>query len=224
MPLLLSLDPPSFTHPVSQPCTAKQMREPAFRARCRSLGNLPADRTESWQVAYVIQALERYGMLQAGARGLALGDNQPAVTQALIAGGATHLHMALSESDSGEGTPFIDPADLPGDLFAFDFLLSIRGTDRLGSDQSAAFFIEKGMECLRPGGLAVHVIGHHPAPTTLPNVAFDRNGLERIALSLISRGHQVARMKPALPQHASKVGEDGVVPFGLIAQRAALIR
>lgn len=223
--LLLSLEAPSFAQPVSQPCTARQLREPAFRTRCSSLGSLPVDRAERWQIAYAIQALDRYGMLQPGARGLVLGNVDPALTLALTAAGTSWHQVALAQNGGGEGEgQAVDPADLPAELFAFDFLLSIRGSDALSSGQLAASFIEKGMECLRPEGLAVHVVGHHPAPATLPIVAFDRNGLERIALSLISRGHQMARMKPALAQHSPEMGNDFVIPFGLITRRAPLIR
>ena len=223
MPLLLSLEPPSFAQPVSQPCTTKQLREPAFRARCRSLGL--TDRAGTWDSAYAVQALDRYGMLQAGARGLILGYADPAVTQALTAAGTSCHQVALSPNENGAETrPLVDPAALPEDLFAFDFLLSVRSTDTLGSDRLTSSFIEKGMECLRPGGLAVHVVSHHPAPATLPIVAFDRNGLERSALALISRGHQVARMKPPLAQHAIEVRNDSAISFGLITRRATLIR
>ncbi|SEN63775.1 hypothetical protein SAMN05192583_3217 [Sphingomonas gellani] len=226
VPLLLSLDAPSFAQPVSQPCTAKQMRETTFRDRCRSLG-LPTDTPEDWQRAYAVQALDRYGMMQPGARGLMLGQDHAVVRRALEAAGASCHRLSLRDTSS-QGEPAdgftIDPATLPGELYGFDFLLSIRVTDGLGDGRTAALFLEQTMECLRPGGLAVHMMGYHPASSTIPTVTFDRNGLERVAVALISRGHQVARMKPALAQHRVMAGEGGVVPFGLITQRAALIR
>ncbi len=225
-PLLLSMDPPSFAQPVSQPCTARQIREPAFRARCNALG-LTIGRAETWQSAYAVQALERYGVLQAGARGLVLGQVDPAVMQALAAAGTSCHHVALNTDRQGAGAttgPVIDPVTLPGDLFAFDFLLSIRSTDTMGGDRPRGSFIEQAMECLRPGGLAVHLVAHHPDPGSLPILAFDRNGLEQVALALISRGHQMARLKPPTVQHGLEMGDDFAVPFGLIAVRAALIR
>lgn len=223
-PLLLSLEPPLFAQPVSQPCTAAQLREPAFRDRCRALGALFGDRIEQWRTAYAIQVLDRYGLLQAGARGLVLGQVDPVLERGLAAAGVMSHRVALGEGGTDPSAPVMDPAALPGDLFAFDFLLSTRATDLLGGDQQALDLIERSMECLRPGGLAVHVVGHHPDPAQSPAVAFDRNGLERIAFALISRGHQMARLKPPLARHRLESGKDGVVPFGLVARRAALIR
>jgi len=221
--LILSLDPPSFAHPVSQPCTAKQVREPEFRNRVKALGNRSADRATLWESAYAVQALDRYGMLQPGARGLILGRNDPAIAATLAAAGASCRHVSFDPVDGADGST-IDPTALPEELFAFDFLLSIRSTDTMSSDKVAAAFIEHAMECLRPQGLAVHILSYHPSPSSLSTVAFDRNGVERIALALISRGHQMARMKPALVPHKLESGADTVVPYGLIARRAIAIR
>jgi hypothetical protein len=222
-PLLLSLEPPSFVQPVSQPCTMEQLREPAFRKWCDGLRDLPVSPIERWQIAYVLQVLDRYGTLKAGARGLILGHANAPVERALIEAGTTFQRVALNQNEAG-GVIVINPGDLPGELFAFDFLLSIRATDTLGSDRLAVGFIERAMECLRPNGLAVHVTGYHPNPTGLSSVTFDRNGLERIAFTLISRGHQMARLKPALTQHLPETGRNQAVPFGLVTRRAALIR
>lgn len=224
LPLLLSLEPPLFAQPVSQPCTAAQLREPAFRDRCKALGALTGDRIGQWQTAYAVQVLDRYGLLQAGARGLILGQADPLLERGIAAAGVMSHRVILGENGTDPSTPVMDPAALPGDLFAFDFLLSVRTTDLLGGDRQALDLIERSMECLRPGGLAVHVVGHHPHPTLSPAVAFDRNGLERVAVALISRGHQMARLKPPLVRHRLESSRDGVVPFGLVARRAALIR
>lgn len=221
-PLLLSLEPCSFAQPVSQPCTTEQLQEPAFRKRCDTLSNLPADPMERWQVAYALQVLDRYGVLQDGARGLILGRQNHWVEHAVIAADASFYRVELDHT--GGEAPVIDPADFPADLFAFDFLLSIRATDTLGNSRAAGGFIERVMECLRPNGLAVHLVGYHPDPSLLPSVAFDRNGLERVAFGLISRGHQTARLKPALTEHLSKGSLASAIPFGLIARRATLIR
>ena len=223
-PLLLSLEPPLFAQPVSQPCTAAQLREPAFRDRCKALGAMLGDRIEQWRTAYAMQVLDRYGLLQAGARGLILGQVDPVLERVLAAAGVISHCVTLGDSGPDPSAPAMDPAALPGDLFAFDFLLSVAATDVLGGDRQALDLIERSMECLRPGGLAVHVVGHHPHPAQSPAVVFDRNGLERIAVALISRGHQMARLKPPLARHRLESGGDGVVPFGLVARRATLIR
>lgn len=222
--LILSMEQPSFAHPVSQPCTAAQVREPAFKSRVRTLASPSRfEPARLWEIAYALQALDRYGTLQPEARGLVLGHCDPVIATALTAAGTTFQNVAFAPQDASTGVP-VDPLALPDDLFAFDFLLSIRSTDTMGSDRSAMSFIEKAMECLRPQGLAIHILGFHPAPSNLSTVAFDRNGLERIALALISRGHQLARMKPPLDQFSLERAADMVVPYGIIARRASLIR
>lgn len=222
--LILSMDSPSFAQPVSQPCTVAQLREPAFKSRSKALAYPSSwDPASIWEGAYVIEALDRYGMLQPGARGLVLGRLDPHVATMLTAAGMTFQHVAFTPQDAGDSA-MADPLALPDDLFAFDFLVSIRSTDAMEDNRSATSFIEKAMECLRPQGLAIHILGFHPSPAHLEAVAFDRNGLERVAFALISRGHQLARMKPPLPHHKLKGADDGIVPYGIIARRAALIR
>lgn len=223
VPLLLSMAPPSFAQPVSQPCTTGQLREPAFRARCGSIPDLPVDRLEQWPIAYILQALDRYGVLRPGACGLMLGSANDVMERAIVAAGASYQRMGLTTDGDESSSPTIDADALPGDLFAFDFLLSLRATDGLHDDRQAVRFIERSMECLRPEGLAVHVVGYHPAPAAVPAIALDRNGLERIAISLISRGHQMARLKLSMT-HLPETEPGSLISFGLITRRASIIR
>ena len=61
---------------------------------------------------------------------------------------------------------------IPEDLVNFDFLWSARANERLYSVASAISFIEESMACLRPGGLAVHVMSStcaHPRLFNLSN-------------------------------------------------------
>lgn len=217
--MLLALDPPTFASPVSQPCTADQLREPAFRARVGRRRVPAGEQAGTWTSAYVVQVLDRYGLLRPGARGLALGEPGAWVRDAIAAAGATCRVVALG---AGEGD-CIDPATLPGELFAFDFLLTIRAVDGFANDAVARAFVESAMECLRPGGFAVHVVGHVPEARTTPGLWFDRNGLQRLALALISRGHEVARLRPAPTQRLLSAPGDAAFPFGLVARRAGSI-
>lgn len=223
VPLLRSLEPPSFAQPVSQPYTPQQLNEPAFRARCAGIADLPTDPLERWQTVYGLQALDRYGVLRDGARGLLLGRSNRPVEQAMAVAGAACERVALRldpPSSGDELVPRIDAVDLPDDLFAFDFLLTIRAADKLGNERAATRFVERAMECLRPGGVAVHLIAHHPNPDKLAHVAFDRNGLERLAFALISNGHQLARLKLG----ATPSPGGAAIPFGLVARRGSSIR
>lgn len=218
--LLVSMEPPSFAQPVSQPYTPAQARERAFRDRCATVTGLPADPGERWQMAYVLQVLDRYGALRSGARGLTLGPENRPIAAALAAVGAVGERVMLAGAGNDPHVAAIAAADLPGDLFAFDFLLSIRAMDDMGDARTATRFLERSMECLRPGGLAVHLVAHHPDPARGERLAFDRNGLERLAFALISSGHQLARLKPPTAMDV----ERSPVPFGLVARRGSAIR
>lgn len=222
--LMLSTDPAVFATPVSQPCTPTQLRDRAFRDWQKQLDPATRDTAATWEGAYVMQALERYGLLQPGARGLAFGARSSAVAALLSSNGLTCDTVDLSEAhDDVLPETSIHPAALPGNFFAYDLILSIRATDTLSSERSAQAFLEKAMECLRPGGLAVHVVAHRLIEHEAPPVSFDRNGLEKSVLAMISRGHQAARLKPVF-QHTKVVRtDDGMIPFGIILRRAASI-
>lgn len=218
--LLVSIEPPLFAQPVSQSYTPAQTRERAFRDRCAGLAGLTGDAAERWQAAYVLQVLDRYGALRAGARGLTLGHGNRAVATAVAKAGAA-LEQVTVGSDWGNSAgnaPAI--ATETGALVSFDFLMSFRATDDMVDSRAATRFLERSMECLRPGGLAVHVVGHRPDPMRGAALSFDRNGLERLAFALISSGHQLARLKPPAPMDPSAPP----APFGLVARRGAAVR
>jgi len=222
--LMLSTDAALFAAPVCQPCTPTQVRDRAFRRWQKQLDSSTQDVAAAWQVAYVMQALERYGLLQPGARGLAFGDKSSAVARLLTANDVTCDTIGLSDADDDiRPDAAIHPAALPGDFFAYDLILSIRATDTLSSERSAQAFLETAMECLRPGGLAVHVVAHRLTDHQSPPVSFDRNGLEKIILAMISRGHQAARLKPVFQHTKVEPTADGLIPFGIILRRAASI-
>lgn len=91
------------------------------------------------------------------------------------------------------------------------------------------------MACLRPGGLAVHTFGYDLAPSgrSIPStrrVMMQQGDIERIALLLVSRGHEVAQFKidasdPILTPGADVDAEHRAMDHtmvGLIARRAPL--
>lgn len=228
---IVSLDPPSLATPVSQPCTKPQLREKALGQWAARL-SMSEINAATWQFAYVLQVLSRYGMMQPGARGLCIGETAANIISVVSDEGLMITRVGLEEE--GQEQP-LDPdslrmsaLDLPGSLAGFDFLWSIRATDMLDESGSQRM-IEAGMECLRPGGVAVHVVGYEPSLLNVPpsaNGIFNRGGIERLGVSLISRGHDLARIKPALQATLSAAeGASGsvAVPFGIIARRARSI-
>ena len=226
-PHLLSLDAPTIAAPVSQACTPAQFAEPAFATWAKPL-KLDAVRSRrNWAFAYVIQVLRLYGLLQPGARGVGFGVHDEPVPAFLAANGvstvatdrgpghelsageANALREALRVPGIADAAAFdahvafrsADPAAIPRDLVNFDFAWSIDAASRLGSIMAALNFLRGSIRCLRPGGLAVHVMDYDlrtggAAPIETPEITLlRRNDLEQVAVDLISLGHEVAQIK-----------------------------
>lgn len=223
-PFLLSTAPPSLADPVTQVATAEQLREPVaggWMARLRPKGT---SGPEHWRKVYTLQALRRYGMLEQGAVGLGFESTPSGMPAALAAMGTKVLaafparpgtapKLAALKRDLGDRAPcsktvfeenvstrIVSWRRLPADLVNFDFLWSARANEILYSVAAAAAFVEETMACLRPGGLAVHTFGYDLAPSgrkipSTERVMLQQGDIERIALLLVSRGHEVAQFK-----------------------------
>ena len=94
---------------------------------------------------------------------------------------------------------YVDMNDIPGDLSGYDFCWSICALEHLGSIKNGLAFIEKSLETIRPGGVAVHTTEFNinntgPTLDNWPTVAFQRNHLEQLADKLTGQGHQVAKL------------------------------
>lgn len=259
-PFLLSTAPPTLADPVSQVATGDQLRESVaggWMARLRPQGT---SGPEHWRKVYTLQALRRYGMLEEGAMGVgferspsgmpavlaALGTRvvavfptrpgaqiKPAALKRDLAGRAPCSKAAFDENVSAR---VVSWRRLPPDLVNFDFLWSSRANEILYSVAAAARFVEDAMACLRPGGLAVHTFGYDLAPSgrkipSTERVMLQQGDIERIALLLVSRGHEVAQFKidasdpiltPGLDVDAEHRAMDHTM-VGLIARRVPLL-
>lgn len=94
----------------------------------------------------------------------------------------------------------LDMNRLPADLSGFDFLWSSCALEHLGSLELSVRFIIRSLECLRPGGTAVHTTEFNLSSNvkTLESgdtVLFRKQDLERLSYRLHRSGH---RMKLAL--------------------------
>ena len=249
---LISTEPPSLADPVSQLGTRAQLREAAFRGRQGPLAT--GSEAGDWSNVYVLQVLKRYGVLAAGARGLGLvplGSPLPAavaaagvdVTAACAPDGADlaveHDRMtgelaraAPQGADHARGrieVRAVDPGAPPGDLADFDFLWSVGVCARAGDAATVIHTVEQLMSRLRPGGLAVHVLpfdlaadGDRPGGD---ETLLARAHVERLALNLISRNHEVAQIRidrrDALLR--ADLPDDEVGMFGIVARRPSAI-
>lgn len=64
---------PTLSDPLSQLCTARQLREPDYGRWCEAIGEKPRPHRKQWEFVYILAALEKHGMLQSGKRGLGFG-------------------------------------------------------------------------------------------------------------------------------------------------------
>jgi len=65
--------PATMATPISQMCTAPQMTEPTYLEWCRRLGSEPTSHRKQWEFIFILRALEYYGALREGSRGLGFG-------------------------------------------------------------------------------------------------------------------------------------------------------
>jgi len=251
---LLSENPPRLADPVTQVATALQLREPVaggWLARLRPKGK---SGVEHWRKVYTLQALRRYGMLEQGAVGLGFEPSPSGVPAALAAMHTTliaafptrpghQLDPNVLKRDLGTRAPcdrktfeenvtarIVPWRRLPEDLVNFDFLWSARANERLYSVAAALQFIEDAMVCLRPGGLAVHTMSYDLSPggRSIPSterILLQQGDVERIALVLVSRGHEVAQFKIAAADPILAPASHGVerrTMVGIIARKTRL--
>lgn len=90
----------------------------------------------------------------------------------------------------------VDMREVPTDLREFDFTWSSCALEHLGSIETGLAFVIEQMQCLRPGGIAVHTTEFNVSSlsdtiASGPTVLFRRRDLEKLAKRLKSRGHQI---------------------------------
>lgn len=89
-----------------------------------------------------------------------------------------------------------DMNDIPASLTNFDFCWSACSLEHLGSLEAGMRFVERSLECLSPGGVAVHTTElnlHSPHDTISagPTVLYRRSDLLELAERLAARGCSV---------------------------------
>lgn len=216
---MVSLAAPIFASPVTQAATTTQFKASERQAWITRLG-IPVDKgLHGWTMPYIAQAIERYGMLEKGVVALALSPSTEPLARLLEQSGGTVNRLAVNHRDAEPPPGWIPVSSrvLPGPHLAHDLVWSTWTGGTL-AERIVSETIDLAMECLRPGGLAVHVVPYS-RDTSQDPTAFDRNAVERVVLGLISRGHDVARVKLPLDSRLL-FDEGGRGAFGIIARRA----
>ncbi|WP_174279092.1 hypothetical protein [Sphingomonas bacterium] len=247
-PELVTADPPLLSAPVSQAMTIAQLRDPLLNAWADALGDEPGDDAARWGDAAVLQALHHYsgGAALVGGRVLGIAAEPRSLPAYLAGRGATVLIAAPARRDLPEVDPGLlleqvarpalcAPAHffaavhataltdlvLPSGLAGFDALWSADAAATGGDRVHLAAMMRVAMACLRPGGLAVHVLRYSGelAPSADPHSAsHGRVEIERLALSLIADGHDVAPLAFTI-NDGDESGTDPCLPFVLITRR-----
>jgi hypothetical protein len=103
-----------------------------------------------------------------------------------------------SEEQFGRLVSFrtVDMSDIPADLSGFDFVWSSCSCEHIGSIDLGKRFVVRAMDCLRPGGVAVHttefnVASNFSTVSTGGTVLFRRTDIEALADHLIAAGHDI---------------------------------
>jgi hypothetical protein len=204
---------------------------------------------ERWEEAFILQALEYYGVTTDHGAALGISGMRSGTRRSLpcyFAGrGCTVLMAATRRDDLPDGDPglaleylideklcpparffeavhltLFDDLTVPAGLTGFDFLWS---TDVSANPDARSRFpqlLRDSIACLRPGGVAIHLLrysGRIGAVGDGGSDAYGRAEIERMALSLIADGHEVAQLKFDI-NHPDMPG-DQEIPFALIARR-----
>jgi hypothetical protein len=88
---------------------------------------------------------------------------------------------------------FCDMTAIPSDLTGFDFCWSACALEHLGSLDAGLTFVERSLDTLAPGGVAVHTTefnlsSDHDTVAQGPTVLYRRRDLEQFARTMESRG------------------------------------
>jgi hypothetical protein len=219
--------PATLAVPISQMCTAAQMEEPVYAQWCERMGVAPSPHRKQWEFVFICRALEYYGALREGSRGLGFGVGIEPMSSLFAAAGCEIVATDLSAEDDrsviwnatdqlganlrqihrpelcDEATFFervsyrpVDMTAIPPDLTGFDFTWSSCAYEHLGSIKAGLAFFENSIDCLKPGGIAVHTTELNLSSNgdTLDHgstVIFRRRDFEALAERLIAQGHDV---------------------------------
>jgi len=179
-----------------------------------------------WEFAFIAHHLGRLEMLRPGRRGLVFGvgtEKLPALfaaqgcsilaTDGPIGGGWVDTNQYTSNTDPlfdaeicnreifDDKVQFAvcDMNAIPADLRGFDFCWSASVLEHLGDLEAGLRFIQNSMDCLVPGGVAVHVLEYNLSSndrtaTSGDTCLYRRCDIDDLAGRLLAKGCQLERL------------------------------
>jgi len=213
--------------PMSQMCTSHQMAEPIYAQWCARFGDPPIWHRKQWEFVFILRALEYYGALRPGSRGLGFGVGNEPLSSLFAAMGCQVTATDLAADDDRaqvwnetyqlggnlrqihrphlcdeaafyERVSYraVDMNAIPADLTNFDFTWSSCAFEHLGSIDAGLQFFANSLNCLKPGGIAVHTTELNLSSNGLTldhndTVIFRRRDFETLAERLLADGHDV---------------------------------
>lgn len=237
--------PPTMEAPVSQGCTAAQFNEPAFAEVAGAMALANHLHRNVWESVWIATTLATFGCIAPGRHALGLGVTRERIASLLASRGMNVSTIRMAETAEAnlpqeharlnlffpeiisleDFDPLIRITDAPGgDPLAdmptdHDCVWSQGVAHRLGSPTAGADFIMRGMETLRPGGIAVHTLNLNLSSNAEPaegegQIAFRRADLDILAARLTRMGYEVQpiNLHPGLDEADALVGAP---PFGL---------
>jgi hypothetical protein len=226
-----TLRPSSFTTAMSQVASGAHAGDPAYVRWLDLLDERKAYHRKSWEWCYIMEALDRHRVLRSGQRVLGFGVGREPIVPALASLGVTVVATDQPSTQAGEWgstgqhaseldalrrqsvcpddrfTELVsfEPVDMtaiPRYLRGFDGLWSSCCFEHLGSPDAGFDFVMNAMDCLRPGGIAVHTTEFdcvdHVDLAAYGSVAeglyvcfYRASDLRRLARRLRTAGHHV---------------------------------
>lgn len=216
----------SFSAPISQACTQTQFATPEYAHWCRRLGIGLNHHRKNWEWCYIMQVLARSGMLAPGRRGVGFAVGSEPLPDLIASFGprilATDLeperakgggwvdtnqhaanigslkrgHCSDEEFNSRITFQYMDMNAIPDDLTNYDFTWSACALEHLGSIAHGLAFIERSLDVLVPGGVAVHTteLNCSSDTETIDHnwcVLFRQSDFRNFAEKLTAKGHHI---------------------------------
>jgi SAM-dependent methyltransferase len=214
-------DQPSFGEPTSQFVTSSQFDEARFHEMLEWFGWGFGRNRKLWEYLYILNVLDRHGL--DGARLLGFGCGRELIPGLITTRGAyvvatdfaeeadrndfawasrgldelfpDHLVARGARRDMAEFR-HVDMNDIPTELRDFDALWSCGSLEHIGGLGRGIDFILNAMDCLKPGGVAVHTTEFNVSPGAgtyeSPSLSLYRDVHIHDAIDrLIRAGHRV---------------------------------